>query len=208
MVTFEVYEQDDYRVDETRATRFYTEIKGVAFKFMNERNKIAGRNIWRVGVCINNRICFDIDNPDMNNVICIAKYYGKLFNTDFIVIRTMNGYHVISKRKYENATNWMLDEAKILYPLLEMQNLQEYILAIRRWYRQQTKRERANKDKKAFLSMISEEFKQSGLYFGHGDFDIMFHINVMFRKTHCIRISKKCKEDNPEEIYGIRSILL
>jgi len=201
MVRFEVYEQDEHRVETTKATRYFSTNKENAFKFMNEKNKISGRNVWRVGVCINNRTAFDIDNPEVDNIKQILLYYKSVFGYDYKIIKSLHGYHLIGKHQYDNYDNWLFDECRILNPFLERQNMKEYILAVQRFYTAQAKKEKDNIDKQAFLKIVSDEFKSSNLFFGVGDFDILFSINVLFRGMHCIRISKKCKEDNPEEIF-------
>ena len=201
MVKYEVYEQDDFKIESVKTTRFYTQRKEVAFMFMNEKNKIAGRNIWRVGLCINNRTAFDIDNPDITNIKQIVSYYKSMFGYSYKIIKSLHGYHLIGKQPYDNYDNWLFDECRILNPLLERKNMKEYILAVQRFYTAQSKKERENIDKQEFLKIISDEFKETGLFFGLGDFDILFSMNVLFRGMHCIRISKKCKEDNPEELF-------
>jgi hypothetical protein len=200
MVKYEVYKQDN-TVDKEKVTRFHTKNKLTAFMFMDEKNTIENRNIWRVAICVSKHVCFDIDESSEDNLINILNYYENMFGYQFRVIKTNSGYHLISTKKYENKEKWLYDECRILYPLLSISNLSEYIQKVKLFYREQAKRERKDGiSKDNFLTELSNEFKKSELYMGKGNFDILFSINVLFREYHCMRISRKSKEDKPREI--------
>src|SRR3990172_6939275 len=148
----------------------------------------------------NNKL--DIDIPSEKNIKEVTAYYTALFGYNFRIIRTNAGYHLISKKKYTNKAEWLLDECRILNPFVESCNVPEYIQRVKEFYREQSKTKRKEgitKDK--FLDELSNGFRKSGLFFAVGIFDILFSKNVLFRGYHCIRISKKSKDDNPEEIF-------
>lgn len=179
--------------------RYHTKHKNRAFMFMRNQNKIKGRNTWRVAATINNRVVFDIDNHDINNVKSIIDYYSACLKCHFKAIRTHGGYHIISDRYDDNNTlQWQYGVCRVLNPLLETENLQKYIEAVQKWYIDERKNQTFNGDD--FLQYYAQKFKRSGLYCGHGNFDILFATNVIMKGYYCLRISKKSVDDNPKEI--------
>ncbi len=201
---YDIYEQSQQTQDvigHRLVTRYHTIHKKKAFLFMNEKNKIAGKNIWRVAIQIPDRIIFDIDCHgitkhdalDLLNLKHIHDYYSKLFSINFKVIKTYSGYHLISKFPYLESIDLQYDLCRVLNPLLEKSNIQKYIEAIEKYYKEY-------KDVPDFLDNFPKKFKESGLFCGIGSFDILFAINVILKGYYCLRISKKSKDDNPKEI--------
>ncbi len=199
---YEVYRQGDGDSLKNRPTRYFTEHKGVAFKFMDEKNRIEKCNVWRVAIRIDNRICFDIDDLDINNLKTIADFYSNLFNTKFKIIKSLNGYHLISKR-YKDLVQWEYDECRVMYPILEKQYLQHYKDKVRQYCKAENKRERAG-TKEEYLKDFTDKFKASGLYCGVGNFDIYFCMSVLHRGFHCVRISKKSIDDKPIVLNSLK----
>jgi hypothetical protein len=164
------------------------------------KNKIAKANIWRVAVQINNVLFFDIDGDNFNNVKFIKSCYTKILKQEFKTIKTYNGYHLHSKR-YEDSLLWQYDTCKVLNPLLERENLQKYIEAINTFYKNEILKQKVNGyTKEEFITQLAIDLRDSGLYFGYGEFDIVFAINVILKGFYCIRISKKGIDDKPYEI--------
>ncbi len=198
---YDIYEQNEQTQDVVgmrKITRYHTEIKEQAFYFMNEKNKLAGKNIWRVAEQRNDRIYFDIDNEDMDNVKAILHYYS--FFGKLKVIKTYRGYHIVSGI-YTNNIQWQYDTCRVLNPLLVTSNLQKYIEAIQHFYNTEREKQKINGlDKIEFTEYLPVKLKESGLYFGVGEFDLLFSLNVIMKGYYCIRISKKSFVDNPKEI--------
>ena len=166
--------------------RYHTKSKKRAFWLLNEKNKIAEKNIWRVAAKVKNRIIFDVDkDKDIQNVKDVKEFYEKIFKTEFKIIKTINGYHVISENKYTIFKEWEYNICRVIYPLLQKDEVENYIIAIINWYDKQTH------------GNIPVEFQKSGLDFHYGNFDIIFAINVIRKGYYCIRISKKSLNDFP-----------
>ena len=165
--------------------RYHTKSKKKAFWLLTEKNKIAGKNVWRVAAKVRNRIIFDIDYKDIQNVKDVKEFYEKIFKTEFKIIKTINGYHVISENKYNILKEWVYYICKVIYPLLQQDEVDSYIFAVKNWYEKQTH------------GNIPVEFQKSGLDFHYGNFDILFAINVIRKGYYCIRISKKSLNDFP-----------
>lgn len=202
---YDIYKQDvDEKQDapgNRKVIRFHTFSMKKAFMFMNEKNKVAQKNIWRVAVQINNRIFFDIDTNILENVIRIREYYEKLFGFRFVLFKTYHGYHLKSFEKYQDKLQWQYDTCRVCNPLLEKENLQKYIVEVHKFYKAQLKEQKVNGyTHDEFIEVVSKRFVESGLYCGVGEFDILFAINVILKGYYCIRISKKAKDDNPYEI--------
>ncbi len=193
---YDIYEQNEQTqdvIEHRLVTRYHTIHKKKAFLFMNKKNKLAGKNIWRVAVQVTNYIFFDIDSLEVTNLTLIKRRYSQIFHYNFRVIETKHGYHLISEKRYTDGLEWQYDICKVLYPLLEKPNLQTYIEAIEKYYKEY-------KDVPDFLDIFPEKFKESGLFCGIGNFDILFAINVILKGYYCLRISKKSRDDNPKEI--------
>lgn len=201
---FDIYEQKEQLQDivgNRKVVRYHTTDKKKAFLFMNEKNKIANENIWRVAVQINNRLYLDIDNDDMENVKYIKTRYESMIKCRFTAIKTFNGYHLRSNR-YSDALQWQYDTCRILYPLLQKSDMQKYIEALSKFHKEQTLLQKINGlDKNEFLEEMAKNFRNSPLFCGYGIFDIVFAINVILKGFYCIRISKKGIDDKP---YMIR----
>ncbi len=202
---YDIYEQAEQTQDvigHRLVTRYHTIHKRRAFMFMNEKNKIAGKNVWRVAIQIRDRIIFDIDchgftKHDMLDIVNLKRiynYYSKLFSIDFKIIKTHSGYHLISKFAYKpESVELQYDLCRVLNPLLEPKDLQKYIEAVQKYYLEY-------KDVPDFLDGFPEKFRASGLFCGIGNFDLLFAINVILKGYYCLRISKKSKDDNPKAI--------
>jgi len=181
--------------------RYITKHAVRALWLCNEKNKISDNQYkWKVAIRVKDRIVFDIDDNNLENIITIMKFYEPIFGK-FNVVKTYKGYHLITVMKYENALGWEYDSCRVLYPNLEMRRLEEYQAAIRTWYYQQSEHQRKEQlDRQKFLNYLPQQFKKSGLYKGIGTFDMLFAINVVLKGYYCIRITKKGIDDKPQTI--------
>jgi hypothetical protein len=201
---YDVYEQDAQKQDiigMRKIVRYHTKNKQKAFEFMDAKNTLAKANRWHVAEQRNDRIYFDIDNEDFDNVKLIKAYYEPFFE-ELKVIKTYHGYHLVS-RKYDYSVlganiQWQYDTCRVLNPLLDTRDLQKYIEAVQRFYKAERDKQHINGlDKIEFTEYLPKMLKESGLYFGVGEFDILFALNVIMKGYYCIRISKKAIDDKP-----------
>lgn len=183
--------------------RYHTQNKESAFGFMQYLNKtkaIVDNGEWRVVARMKNRIIFDIDNEDINNVKKIVVYYTPLFG-QLKTFKSFKGYHIYGVKKYTVEYTWHYDCCRVLYPLLETKDLITYLGKVNKWYSDKLKEEfELQWDKTTYIENIKKTFPESGLYCGIGDFDIIFALMVIFKGYYCIRISKKGKDDETKEV--------
>jgi glutaminase len=86
---------------------------------------------------------------------------------------------------------WKYDHCKVLNPSLDRLEMDNYIKALLSLDNDKTGN---------FLKSSTEKIKESGLYYGQGDFDIMFTFLSIKRELSTLRIAKKRKTDNIEVI--------
>ena len=202
--------------------RFQTKDKSRAFALMEElekKEKITFKEVveidgkryrrfvktsWRTSMNFKNRITFDIDDHDEQNLDYVLRYYESLFRTKFSVIFTKHGYHLISKNKYSDNVEWQYNLCRVLFPILEKDNLQKYIMELEKFYaerkEERDQKELSRKELQDLTKEFEQKFKTSGLYCGCGDFEILYAVNVLMRGFYSLRISKKDKKDVPELI--------
>lgn len=98
---------------------------------------------------------------------------------------------MISDKKYKSVNEWKYDHCRVLNPSLNPIDAGDYIKSLLS----------LDKDKDGkFLISSTDKIKESGLYSGHGDFDIMFTFLSIKRELSTLRISKKRKTDSIEVI--------
>lgn len=202
--------------------RFQTKDKARAFSLMQELeekekivfDKVIEKNgkkyrrfvktSWRTSMNFKNKITFDIDSHDENNLKIVLDNYSKLFQTKFAVIKSKHGYHLISEKKYDNSSEWQYNLCRVLFPILKEGEYQKYRYELDRFYKsrkeERDKKELSRKELQNLTKDFEEKFKRSGLYCGCGDFEILYAINVLMRGFYSLRISKKGKNDMPELI--------
>jgi hypothetical protein len=194
-------------------SRFTTSDKAEAFSMMEELNglsevrEIEGKKFkteWRVGIRIDDKIVFDLDNHDENNMREMVKYYQNYFNDKFTVIKTLHGYHLIGSNKYEPAT-WEWKVAQTLIPNIPKDKVQGYLAALQRFYDEKRDttildagiaRKRLMEGKERFVS----DLKKAGLCYPVGNFDVLHTIVALRRHRYILRISKKTADDKIEVI--------
>lgn len=154
---------------------------------------------WRVGRIIRDRIVIDIDSHDQNNLNVVLKSYSAFLNTQFHVLKTEHGYHLIAKEKSKDI---LTDMCMVLCPMVT--NALKYKSAVED-FRQMLKQEREGKtftrtQLHEMAMQFPERFKATGLFSGYGNFDILHAVNGLMRGKYVLRISKKNKEDMIEEV--------
>jgi len=199
--------------------RFQTKDKSRAFALMEELEKSERitfdkviekdgkryrrfvKTSWRTSMNFQNRITFDIDSHDEQNLDTVLRFYEKLFNTKFSVIFTKHGYHVISEKKYARGFDWNYNLCRVLYPILKVGDYQKYRYELDKFYKirkeERDQKELSRKELQELTKDFERKFKESGLYCGCGDFEILYAVNVLMRGFYSLRISKKDKNDNP-----------
>jgi hypothetical protein len=147
------------------------------------------RLMWRVGVSQSHVMIIDVDGRDIENAKYVKAFYEKVLNCKFTLIKSNKGYWLLSDMKYKSVNEWKYDHCKVLNPSLEPSCMDDYIKDLLL----------LDKDKNGeFLKSSTEKIKESGLYSGHGDFDIMFTFLSIKRELSTLRISKKRKTDSIE----------
>lgn len=154
---------------------------------------------WRVGRVIRDRIVIDVDSHDRNNLNTIIKSYSNLLGLSFIVLKTENGYHLIAKEKSKDIKT---DMCLVLCPGVCV--VKNYIKAVDNFL-QVLKEEREGKNftRTQLHEMALQfpiRFKQTGLFSGYGEFDILHAVNGLMRGKYVLRISKKSKDDTIKEV--------
>lgn len=208
---YEIYRQDegDKEIILNKVVRYHTESKRKAFAFMSEKNKMEGKNVWRVSKSISHHIIFDLDDENIDNLIKVITVYESLFHYHFRIIKTFSGYHLISEKKYDNDLEWQYDTCRVLYPSLEKKDLQRFRDKIGVFVKEENEKQIVfGLNRQEFLDSISKQLKCSGLFCGTGDFDIYFCLSVIQRGKYSLRISKKHINDHPyetniEELRGL-----
>lgn len=199
---YEIYRQDeeDKKIVSNKVVRYHTESKQKAFTFMNEKNKMEGKNVWRVAKSVSHHIIFDLDDENLENLKKVITAYESIFQYHFRIIKSFSGFHLISEKRYDNDLDWQYDTCRVLYPILEKKDLQRFIDKIGAFVKEENERQRVfGLDRKEFLDSISKKFKESGLFCGCGEFDIYFCLSVIQRGKYSLRISKKDIKDYPRE---------
>lgn len=151
-----------------------------------------------------NRITFDIDSHDTDNLNKIVIYYSRLFDIAFNVIQSKHGYHLISKNEYNSEAEWKYNLCRVLYPFLQVEEYKEYKYELEQFYKarkeERDQKDLSRKELQELTKDFEEKFKASGLYCGCGNFEILYAVNVLMRGFYSLRISKKGKNDMPELI--------
>lgn len=201
--------------------RFQTKDKAKAFSLMEEleeKEEIVFSGIvekdgkkyrkytktsWRTSMNFKNRIVFDIDSHDAKNLETVRRFYIKLFETEFKTIKSLHGFHLISEKKYES-NDWAYQLCRVLYPILKKEEYQKYRYELDRFYKnrkeERDKKELSRKELQDLTHDFEKKFRESGLFCGVGNFEILYAVNVIMRGFYSLRISKKNKNDMPELI--------
>jgi len=157
---------------------------------------------WIVGLVIRDRIVIEIDSRDIENVRKVNSFYTNLYQNPFTVIKTLHGYHLIHKQGCKDTFDY--NACRVLYPILKPQETEAYREKIYKFW-QKLKQEREGKEfTKTQLQNRSKEIpgklKESGLFCGCGEFDIVHALNGIGREKYVLRISKKTPGDCMEVI--------
>lgn len=165
----------------------------------NECPKCKGEGfiIWRltnrVGRVTNSILVIDIDGHDENNMKFMKAHAETIYGYPFQVAKTGGGYWLCGTKKYDNVDDWLFDNCKLLKPDLERRDLKSYIKKLIA-LDESTKNLIGGKD------ALTKKIKESELYNGFGEFDVIFTLISIKVKKHTLRDSKKFKEDKIEII--------
>jgi hypothetical protein len=192
-------------------SRFTTSDKAEAFSMMKELNELSEvreiegkkyKTCWRVGIRIDDRIVFDLDNHDETNMREVVNFYQNYFNDKFTVIKTLHGYHIIGSNIY-GADTWEWKVSQTMLPGLSRDKVKNYLDSIQKFYDDRKDetiidagiaRKRLMEGKEKFVS----DFKESGLCYPVGNFDVLHTIVALRRHRYILRISKKTIDDKIE----------
>lgn len=153
------------------------------------------RNVYRVGKNTSKQLIVETDNQDIENAKLIKNHFESFFQYEFSLIKTAHGYHIIGEKCYDNIQDWLYANCCVLSPHLQKCCMGAYIKQI---IDLDTKmRKNYSQD---FKNLFIEEIKSSKLYAGVGDFDILYTVLSIKYKKATLRISKKQKNDNYEEV--------
>ena len=176
-----------------------------AFALRDELQAVAPKKIgWRVGICIRNRILFDIDSHDFENIRTILDTQKKLHNTKFYAVRTLHGYHLISEKVFGCHEHWKYHVCLSLYKNLKKDDVIQYVTSVKTLYDSNREEKMINghivRRLKIGRDEFCEYFRKSNLYDSQGDFDVMHTINAMLYDRYVIRVSKK--DEKEKTVYA------
>lgn len=153
--------------------------------------------IWqltnRVGRAFNNILVIDIDGHDEDNMKFMKAHAETIFGYSFQVAKTGGGYWLCGTKKYDNVDDWLFDNCKLLKPDLERKDLKSYI-------RKLIALDESTKKLIGGKEALTEKIKESELYNGFGEFDVIFTLISIKVKKHTLRDSKKRDGDKIETI--------
>jgi len=151
--------------------------------------------IWRltnrVGRVTNSILVIDIDGHDNDNMQSIKTNAEMLFSYPFQIAKTGGGYWLCGTKKYDNVDDWLYDNCRLLKTELERKDLKNYIKKLIA-LDESTKKLIGGKE------ALNKKIKESKLYNGFGDFDVIFTLISIKVKKHTLRDSKKRDGDKIE----------
>lgn len=159
----------------------------------NGHGKIVERISYRVGDTFNNQLVIDIDSKDVHNIKDVKEFYEKLLGEKFRVFHTTMGKGVwlFGSKRLDTLESFVYAHCKVLCPSLKQDDMEDYVNALMA----------LDKNKKdEFARATPEVIKKSGLYSGHGNFDIAFNFLSIKRERSTIRRSAKLAGDAVEEL--------
>jgi hypothetical protein len=148
------------------------------------------KTFWVVGRVIRNRVVFDIDTKDHDNLVKVLIYAVRTTNCSYHIIETNSGYHLISK---EIVSKDQREKAYIHFLGVGC------IHTVSDWM-ELKKEGRGDKHySRLELQTIAKEFgndfRKAGLFKESINVDLLFIVNSLLRGKSVLRISKKTKDD-------------
>ena len=157
-----------------------------------------GLIIWRltnrVGRVTNSILVIDIDGHDKENMLLIKANAETMFNYLFQIAKTGGGFWLCGTKKYDNVDDWLYDNCRLLKPKLERKDLKSYIKKL-------VALDESTKKMIGGKEALTKKIKESELYNGFGEFDVIFTLISIKVKKHTLRDSKK-RETDTIEILG------
>ena len=150
------------------------------------------KQVYRVGTTFNHFLVIDIDNHDMNNLKDVVYFYQDVLKLKFRIFKTNKGFWLIGGRRYNDVKSFVNAHLLVLCPDLDLTQAEAYRKALMD----------LDKDNgKEFIPATAEIIKNSGLYHGHGKFDVAFTFLSIKRERSTLRESAKGKDDKVEEVF-------
>jgi hypothetical protein len=152
---------------------------------------IQGRKTyWVVGRVIKDRVVFDLDTKDADNLKAVRTYLGLTTNLQYHIIETNSGYHLVSK---EIVTKDQREKAYLDFLGVG------YTHDIKDWM-ELKKEARGDKqytrnELQDIAKQFGHDFKQAGFFKIDINVDLLFIVNSLLRGKSVLRISKKSKDD-------------
>lgn len=155
--------------------------------------KLVSRTTYRIGNTFSNRLVIDIDSKDPKNIKDVKEFYEKLLGEKFRIFHTTAGKGVwlFGSQELKTVEDFVYAHCCVLQPRLERKDMKDYVNALMA----------LDKNKKDEFSRATPEIiKASGLYSGHGNFDVAFTFLSIKRKRSTIRRSAKRLGDEIKEM--------
>jgi hypothetical protein len=164
--------------------------------------KIMSKTVWRVGKNYDRNVVIEIDSHDLHNLITVYNYAKVFLGVNFNVFKTLHGYHLIQKVPYKTHEEWLYGNCLLLNPSLKLEELPEYVKKIMAFDDSKRIKDTVKGTQKLLGTKENfiEDFKNSGLFSGNGDFDILYTIRGVYFKKYTLRISKKTPDDKYEPV--------
>jgi hypothetical protein len=175
--------------------RWTTRRKDKAFHIAQRMNMIepiiqGRKTYWTVGRVIKDRVVFDIDSKDQDNLKAVRTYLGLTTNLQYHIIETNSGYHLISK---DIVTKDQRERAYLDFLGTGCTH------TIRDWM-ELKKENRGDKqytrnELQDIAKQFGTDFRQAGYFKININVDLLFIVNSLLRGKSVLRISKKSKDD-------------
>lgn len=193
-----------YEIDETLYTnRFTTQSKEKAYGLMEKLNSITsdyGRE-WRVGKCISDRVCIEIDDHDNRNLLKVMGFYSRMLQDTFHVIKTLHGFHLIQRGEIEDKERLQLSRIKVLYPGCTSNQMVRYIDDLKTMMHDLKSREghyEFGTDERLYI--LRKSLVDYDLDTHYGTIDTLHAMVGILRQKYVLRISKKTDDDKMQVI--------
>lgn len=170
-----------------------------AYEMMDELNKIEQPYLkngkqkilrHRVGLTTDCQLIIDIDNHNETALKGIIEVLVFFFPDEYVTVKTLNGYQIISKTKEKSSFEWK--NIKILNTKIEREHdaiykYKEKLIKFLADYRV------ANPNPPKTL--FNEKLKASGLINPIGDFDFLYNVLGILNGHYSIRLTPKVQND-------------
>jgi len=175
--------------------RWTTRRKDKAFHIAQRMTEIeptinGRKTYWIVGRVIKDRVVFDLDTKDKDNLKSVRTYLGLTTNLQYHTIETNSGYHLISKNI---VTKDQRERAYLNFLGVGCtQNIKDWMGLKKeaRGDKQYTRNELQD-----IAKQFGSDFRNAGFFKTNINVDLLFIVNSLLRGKSVLRISKKSKDD-------------